>query len=204
MPIMCPVGSFQRTHNKLSMWFNFTINSQRTHWVYSWVHCDQITRYILKELSMSGSDTLWVHFDQNRERTQWVHSQNTCWVIWWVHFEFDHNWWVSFKRTLNLPAGQSVSKLLKNSQQTHNVLSWCSPVGLVYRGGGGVDWLCKGRFVWYPATCFVDLANTLPLSEAFGHLLRIPLTCLHLLWGLYPCLLPSTPLLCSRPSFCGP
>ena len=21
----------------------------------------------------------------------WVLSQNTCWVIWWVHFEFDHN-----------------------------------------------------------------------------------------------------------------
>jgi len=74
MPIMYPVGSFQKTHNKLSMWFNFTTNSQRTHWVYGWVHCDQIARYSLKELSMSGSDTLWVHFDQNCERTQWVHS----------------------------------------------------------------------------------------------------------------------------------
>jgi len=50
-----------------------------------------IFEYSLKEISISGSDTLWVHFEQNYERTQRVHSQNTSWVIWWVHFEFDHN-----------------------------------------------------------------------------------------------------------------
>jgi len=53
-------------------------------------------------------------------------------------------WWVSFKRTLNLPAGQNVSKLFKNSQQTHNVparytplcpqcLRTTSPPGVLFR-----------------------------------------------------------------------
>ena len=39
-------------------------------------------------------------------------------------------WWVSFKRTLNLPAGQSVSKLFKNSQKTHNLPARYDPLCL--------------------------------------------------------------------------
>ena len=102
MITMCPVGSSQRTYNKLSMWFNFTINSQRTQWVYGWVHCDHIDGYSLKELSMSGSGIWWVHFGQNCERTQGVRSKITCWVICWVLFE----------RTHNLPTDQSVIKVV--------------------------------------------------------------------------------------------
>ena len=37
-------------------------------------------------------------------------------------------WWVSCKRTLNLPTRQSVSKLFKNSQQTHNVPARYAPL----------------------------------------------------------------------------
>ena len=42
----------------------FKTNSQRTHQVYSWVHCGWILGNFLKELSMSGSGTLRAHFDQ--------------------------------------------------------------------------------------------------------------------------------------------
>ena len=43
-------GSFQSTHNELSIWSSFTTNSQRTCQVYGWVHFDQIDGYFLKEL----------------------------------------------------------------------------------------------------------------------------------------------------------
>jgi len=77
-----------RVCGKIEPHWEFVVSSlKRTHWA----HYGHIFGYSLKEISMSGSDTLWVHFDQNCERTQRVHSQNTCWVIWWVHFEFDHN-----------------------------------------------------------------------------------------------------------------
>ena len=37
-----PPSFFQRTHKELNMWLNFTMNSQRTHWVCDWVHCDHM------------------------------------------------------------------------------------------------------------------------------------------------------------------
>jgi len=69
-----------RVCGKIEPHWEFVVSSlKRTHWA----HCGHTFGYFLKELSMSGSGTLWVHFDQN--------SQNTCWVIWWAHFEFDLN-----------------------------------------------------------------------------------------------------------------
>jgi len=71
-----PGGSFKSIHNKLSIWFNFTTNSQRTHWVYGLGYSGQISGYILKELSMSGSSTGRVYFDQIYERIHRVLSKS--------------------------------------------------------------------------------------------------------------------------------
>ena len=52
------------------------MNSQRTHWVYGWVHCGQIDGYFLKELFVSGSGTWWALFERNSQRTHWVLSKS--------------------------------------------------------------------------------------------------------------------------------
>ena len=44
-----PVGSFQRTHNKLTIQPDFTMNSQRTHQRTYWILCDHIIGYFVKE-----------------------------------------------------------------------------------------------------------------------------------------------------------
>ena len=53
-------GSFQSTHNELSIWSGFTTNSQRTCQVYGWIHFDQIDGYFLKELGVCSKSTHWV------------------------------------------------------------------------------------------------------------------------------------------------
>jgi len=58
---MSPADSPQRNHKEITLWLNFTTNSQRTLWVYGWIHCDHIAGNFVKELSMSGSDSEWIH-----------------------------------------------------------------------------------------------------------------------------------------------
>ena len=124
-----PPGSFKRTQNKLSIWFNSTTNSQRTHWVYSWEHCDQIDGHILKEISMSGSGSLWAHLEQICERTLKVFSKSGSWVHWWVLSEQIQNlptdpikikmvgkFWKNSQLTWWVKCRQIVHKLSKNSQ----------------------------------------------------------------------------------------
>ena len=73
---MYPLGLFQYNQRESSIWFNFPTNSQRTHWVYGWVHCGQINGYFLKELFVSGSGTWWALFERNSQRTHWVLSKS--------------------------------------------------------------------------------------------------------------------------------
>ena len=84
LPKTYPVGSFKTFQKKLSMWFNFTTNSQRNHWIYGWAHWDQITRYFVKEPLMSGSGTWWAHFDQIIKEPSGFFLRITHRVHWWV------------------------------------------------------------------------------------------------------------------------
>ena len=62
-------------------------------------------------------------------------------------------WWVSCKRTLNLPTRQSVSKLFKNSQQTHNVPARYTPLC--------PQWNLPGCHSW-PSRPLIAVRATLP------------------------------------------
>ena len=53
---MSPEVSLQRNLKEIILWLSFATNSQRTLWVYGWIHCDYTAEYFMKEVSMSGSD----------------------------------------------------------------------------------------------------------------------------------------------------
>jgi len=88
---MSPAGSSQRNHKEITLWFSFVTNSQRTLWVYSWIHYDYIVEYFMKEVSMSGSDPEWIHCKQNYERNQGFLSQRTHWFLCCFLFKCNHN-----------------------------------------------------------------------------------------------------------------
>ena len=127
---MSPVGSFQSNHNKTSMWFNFTTNSQRTHEV--------VARYIVVTLE----DTFW-------KKSQWVARTHGGYIVnkivkeprvfiqkvpsgyfggyiekltsMWSLLTLWSKWWIHCKRTQHVSPGYCLDKLLKKSQWNLNV-----------------------------------------------------------------------------------
>jgi hypothetical protein len=81
-------GSFIKyslMQSQFTQWVHFdgtTVNSQFTHWVQGWTHCDHIKEDFVKEPSVSGSRTLWTHFEQICQRNLWVLSQVSHWANW--------------------------------------------------------------------------------------------------------------------------
>ena len=126
-------GSFKHFQKKLSIWFNFTMNSQKTHWVYGWVCYGQSAGYFLKELSMSGSGIWWAHFDQIYEWNHQPFSKRNSWnslmgsfktysqLTYWSHQD------QSGEYIENLPTFYPLGKLRVNCLKTLNKLSMCLP-----------------------------------------------------------------------------
>ena len=67
-----------------------------------WGHCDHITGYFLKELSMSGSATWWTQCRQNCERAQGIHSKSSHWMLGRYFLKVNSMW----------PAGYIVIKVV--------------------------------------------------------------------------------------------
>jgi len=86
-----PVGSFKTFQKKLSIWLNFTTNSQRTHWVNGWVQYGQIAGYFVKEVMVSGSGTWWAHFDQIIKEPTGYFQTRAHRVLWWVLLKLTHH-----------------------------------------------------------------------------------------------------------------
>ena len=135
---MYPLGLFQYNQRESSIWFNFPTNSQRTHWVYGWVHCGQINGYFLKELFVSGSGTWWALFERNSQRTHWVLSKS--YLVGTLVGTFEKypplTHWVK--------VGQIVSEPSMYSAWTHWVIDPLPPVMLGIPGEDGHEF---GR--WY-------------------------------------------------------
>ena len=123
-----PLGLFQCNQRESSIWFNFPTNSQRTQWVYGWVHCGQIDGYFLKEPFVSGSGTWWALFEWNSQRTQWVLSKSypvgTLVGTFEKYPPLTH--WVK--------VGRIVSEPTMYSPWTHWVIDPLPPVGTLWWG----------------------------------------------------------------------
>ena len=130
---MCPTiysMSSLRVCGKIEpQWEYIVITSNRICWVYS----DYILGYILKEISMSGSNPWWLHCKHNCKRNQgflsesshWIHSDHNCERTQSFHSESGHwlLWCFLCKSNQHVPPVYIVIKVVntfgKNSAYIH-------------------------------------------------------------------------------------